>query len=89
MYKKIINFIATIRFAVYLFVYSQQLRSQGRNYFQNGSLNLAKASRFELNEKNVFDCEVDFNLTLDDFYSIPMMNYPIFGRLQNAMEGYF
>ncbi len=62
MYKKIINFIATIRFAVYLFVYSHQLRAKGRNYFQKGSLNLAKASRFELNEKNVFDCNFDIEV---------------------------
>ncbi len=89
MRQKIKNIFGSLRFLVLKFFLGNLLRSQGRNYFQNGSLNLAKASRFELNEKNVFDCEVDFNLTLDDFYSIPMMNYPIFGRLQNAMEGYF
>lgn len=63
MYKKIINFIATIRFAVYSFVYCQQLRSCGRNYFQNGSLNLAKDAKFQLKEKNVFDRNFDIEVS--------------------------
>ncbi len=60
---KMTNLIAVIRFIVCSFVYSRQMHTQGRNYFQNGSLKLAKDAKFELKEKNVFDRNFDIEVS--------------------------